>query len=48
MPPYADQVEELASAFLLINETDYAIETYLKGRKNVEPQRIGQLFYRLT
>lgn len=35
LSPYADQVEELASSFLLINETDYAIETYLKGRKVV-------------
>jgi tetratricopeptide (TPR) repeat protein len=35
LSPYADVVEELASSFLLINETDYAIETYLKGRKIV-------------
>jgi tetratricopeptide (TPR) repeat protein len=35
LPPYADQVEELAASFLLIGETDYAIETYLKGRKIV-------------
>ena len=35
MSPYADVVEELASAFLLIGETDYAIDTYLKGRKTV-------------
>ncbi len=35
LPPYVDQIEELASAFLLIGETDYAIETYLKGRKLV-------------
>jgi tetratricopeptide (TPR) repeat protein len=35
MAPYADQVEELAACFLLIGETDYAIETYMKGRKIV-------------
>ncbi len=35
MNPYADQVEELASAFLLIGENQYAIETFLKGRKTV-------------
>jgi tetratricopeptide (TPR) repeat protein len=35
LPPYTDQVEELAGSFLSINETDYAIATYLKGRKIV-------------
>lgn len=35
LSPYADQVDELASSFLLINEPDYALETYLKGRKIV-------------
>jgi tetratricopeptide (TPR) repeat protein len=35
MPPYADQVEELAACFLLIGETDYAINTYMKGRRIV-------------
>lgn len=35
LPPYADQVEELAAAFLLINETDYAIDTYTKGKRLV-------------
>jgi len=36
MPPFADQVEELAACFLLIGENDYAIATYTKGKKTVE------------
>ncbi len=35
LPAFTDQVEELATSFLMINETDYAISTYLKGRKIV-------------
>lgn len=35
MPPFADQVEELAASFLLIGETDYAIAVYTKGKKTV-------------
>ena len=35
LPSYYDQVEELASAFLLINETDYAVATYNRGKKIV-------------
>lgn len=33
--PFYDKVDELAAAFMLINEVDYAIETYLKGKKLV-------------
>lgn len=33
LPPYLDKVTELANAFLLANEVDYAIATYDKGRK---------------
>lgn len=33
VPPYFDKIDELANAFLLANQVDYAIETYFKGRK---------------
>lgn len=35
MPHYFNSVDELAGAFIKIGEVDYAIETLIKGRRNI-------------